>query len=195
MKKKMYAYSKMILIALVILVVLSACGAVETGSSPNNSDMMIDKSNMMIDKSEMKNKGKASPMFTLSDLDDNQIQLAEFNGHKVYVKYWASWCTICLAGLEDLNTLAGQNNDFEVITIVTPNYKGEKSTEDFTEWYTKQPYNNLTVLFDEDGEWAKKFGLRAYPSSYYIGSDGVLVKSAPGHADNETIIETFNEIL
>ncbi|GGG85793.1 redoxin family protein [Paenibacillus radicis (ex Gao et al. 2016)] len=179
---------KFILIAGVLLTVLAACGA-------NTKETMQDSTTGTVDNSKIMNKGTAAPSFSLSDLNGNEIQLADLKGQKVYVKYWASWCSICLAGLEDLNTLAGQNNNFHVITIVTPNYKGEKSKQDFTEWFPKQPYPNITVLFDEDGVWAKKFGLRGYPSSYYIGSDGILVKSSPGHASNDTIMETFKEIM
>ncbi|MFF2093935.1 TlpA family protein disulfide reductase [Paenibacillus sp. NPDC058174] len=176
---------KFMLLAGVLLTVLSACGAKET---VQNSAAGTVKNN------EVMNKGTAAPSFSLSDLNGNEIQLADFKGQKVYVKYWASWCSICLAGLEDLNTLAGQKNDFRVITIVTPNYKGEKSAKDFMEWFTKQPYSNITVLLDENGVWAKQYGLRGYPSSYYIGSDGILVKSSPGHASNELIMETFKDI-
>ncbi|MFB9275820.1 redoxin family protein [Cohnella cellulosilytica] len=173
----------------VLLAVLSGCGAKET----TMQDSAAGKS--MTTSGPAANKGEEAPAFSLSDLNGNPVRLADFNGQRVYVKFWASWCSICLAGLEDLNTLAGQDNGFQVVTIVTPNYKGEKSAKDFTEWFTKQSYDNLTVLFDEDGTWAKKFGLRAYPSSYYIGSDGILVKSSPGHAFNDAITETFKEIL
>ena len=48
--------------------------------------------------------------------------MEDLAGEKVYVKYWASWCSICLAGLDELNTLAAQDNDFKVITIVSPDY-------------------------------------------------------------------------
>ncbi|BBI33913.1 redoxin family protein [Cohnella abietis] len=174
---------KYVLTAGVLLAVLSACGAKET---------MQDTA--MGEASRIMNKGVTAPPVSINDLNGNEVRLADFKGQKVYVKYWASWCSICLAGLEDLNTLAGQDNGFHVITIVTPNYKGEKSTKDFTEWFTRQPYHNITVLLDEDGVWAKKFGLRGYPSSFYIGSDGILVKSSPGHASNDIITETFKGI-
>ncbi len=141
------------------------------------------------------NKGETAPEFALQDLKGNSLQLADFQGKKVYVKYWASWCSICLAGLEELNTLAGQENDFQVITIVTPDYKGEKSSKAFTEWFNRQSYDNLTVLLDEDGVWAKKFEVRAFPSSFYIDVNGILVKSLPGHASNEQIKETFEGIM
>ncbi|BFT72093.1 redoxin family protein [Paenibacillus sp. P36] len=143
------------------------------------------------------NSGQPAPMFELKDLNGNQVNLASYAGEKVYVKYWASWCSICLAGLDEVNELAGQDNGFKVITIVSPNYKGEQSTKAFTEWFNglqKEQKSNLTVLLDEDGKWAQKFGVRGYPSSYYIGSDGILAKSAPGHNFNDAIIDNFKKI-
>lgn len=175
------------LIAGVLLAVLSACGAKEAMQQSQAGEA----SNL---SGETMNKGEAAPSFTLNDLSGKPIRLADMKGQKVYVKYWASWCSICLAGLEDLDSLAAQDNGFQVLTIVTPNYKGEKSAKDFTAWFTKQPYSHLTVLLDDGGTWAKKFGLRGYPSSYYIGTDGILVKSSPGHAFNDVIEETFKTI-
>ena len=98
-----------------------------------------------------------APMFDLTDLEGNRVALEDLSGEKVYVKYWASWCSICLAGLDELNTLAAQDNDFKVITIVSPDYNGEKSTAKFTKWFEKLSADNLTVLLDEDGVWSKKF--------------------------------------
>lgn len=166
-----------------VLAILTACG-----------DKPAMQNNKMGTPATM-NKGKLAPSFVLDDLKGTTVQLKNLEGKKVYVKYWASWCSICLAGLEDLNTLAGQNNDFEIITIVTPNFKGEKSATEFMDWFNKQPYSNLTVLLDEDGEWAKKYAVRAYPSSFYIGSDGILVKSQPGHANNEQIVQILQGIM
>ncbi|MCU6793256.1 redoxin family protein [Paenibacillus sp. WQ 127069] len=144
------------------------------------------------------NKGQVVPMFELKDLDGKQVAMASLAGKKVYVKYWASWCPVCLSGIDELNTLAGQNNDFKVITIVSPNFKGEQSTDDFTQWFkglqSEQTGNNLTVLLDEGGKYAQKLGIRGYPTSLYIGSDGVLVKTTPGHNSNDIIINTFKEI-
>ncbi|WP_091016992.1 redoxin family protein [Paenibacillus amylolyticus] len=177
-----------------VLLILSACGSQQTESKQTGSSSTPASTSDM-SSSIMMNKGETAPEFSLLDLKGNTVGLSDVQGKKVYVKYWASWCSICLAGLEDLNNLAGQNNDFQVITIVTPDYKGEKSSQAFTEWFDQQPYDNITVLLDEKGVWAKKFGVRAYPSSFYIGSDGILAKSQPGHASNEQIMESLQEIL
>lgn len=177
-----------------VLLILSACGSQQTESKQTGSTSTPASTSDM-SSSTMMNKGETAPEFSLRDLKGNTVGLSDVQGKKVYVKYWASWCSICLAGLEDLNNLAGQSNDFQVITIVTPDYKGEKSSQAFTEWFDQQPYDNITVLLDEKGVWAKEFGVRAYPSSFYIGSDGILAKSQPGHASNEQIMESLQEIL
>lgn len=176
------------------LLILSACGSQQTESKQTGSSSTPASTSDM-SSSTMMNKGETAPEFSLLDLKGNTVGLSDVQGKKVYVKYWASWCSICLAGLEELNNLAGQDNDFHVITIVTPDYKGEKSSQAFTKWFEQQPYDNITVLLDEKGVWAKKFGVRAYPSSFYIGSDGILTKSQPGHASNEQIMESLQEIL
>ncbi|MFD1928501.1 redoxin domain-containing protein [Sporosarcina siberiensis] len=144
--------------------------------------------------SSITNKGDQAPMFVIEDLAGNQIALEDLAGEKVYIKYWASWCSICLAGLDELNTLAAQENDFKILTIVSPDFKGEKSASKFSKWYPKLSADNLTVLLDMDGKWAKQFGILAYPTSYFIGSDGILAKTTIGHVPNETIIKDFETI-
>lgn len=140
------------------------------------------------------NKGQPAPAFNLKDLQGNQVSLADFKGQKVYVKFWASWCPICLAGLDELNQLSGEKHDYKVITIVSPGYNGEQSEADFVNWFSKRGYNNIQVLLDDGGNVARQFGVRGYPSSYYIGSDGILAKSIPGHNPNEMIEQTMKSI-
>ena len=79
------------------------------------------KLNQIDIEKKMVNQGELAPMFDLKDLNGNKVALADLAGEKVYVKYWASWCSICLAGLDELDTLAAQKSDFKVISVVSPN--------------------------------------------------------------------------
>ncbi|MGB3367996.1 MAG: redoxin family protein [Acidaminobacteraceae bacterium] len=141
----------------------------------------------------MKNDGDMAKDFTLKNLNGDDVMLSSLQGEKVYIKFWASWCSICLAGLEDIDMLAGQD-DFRVITIVSPGYNGEKNTDDFKEWFVTRETKNLEVLLDEGGAVTKAYGVRAYPTSVYIGSDGVLIKVLPGHNSNDNIKAFFENI-
>ncbi|QUW23122.1 redoxin domain-containing protein [Sporosarcina sp. Marseille-Q4063] len=134
-----------------------------------------------------------APEFVLEDLDGDTVALKD-SGQKVYVKYWASWCSICLAGLEELDSLAANETAFRVISIVNPGYKGEMSSEEFKEWYATLPYENITVLLDEDGVWAKEFGVIAYPTSYFISSYGELEETIIGHTSNKEISKIMKRL-
>lgn len=141
------------------------------------------------------NVKNVAPPFELVDLEGNQQNLTDYAGQKVYVKFWASWCSICLSGMEELNTLAGEENDFTVLTIVSPSSNAEKSSEAFTKWFEGFPNaENITVLLDEGGTFFDEYGVIGYPTSVYIASDGTLVKSQTGHIGNEEIKNTFETI-
>ena len=142
----------------------------------------------------MKNEGKAAPAFDLMSTSGETITLESLKGERVYVKFWASWCSICLAGLEEFDELSESADGFKPITIVSPDYNGEQSREDFIEWFEGLDHDNIIVLLDDGGEIAKAYGVRGYPTSVYIGSDGVLVKQLPGHVSNMAIEDTFKEI-
>jgi hypothetical protein len=143
-----------------------------------------------------KSENTKSLDFSLKDLDGNTVNLSSYKGKKVYMKYWASWCSICLAGLEDLNTLAGQDNGYEIITLVSPNVRGEKDAESFKKWFNSLGYKNIKVLFDEDGKVAKELGVVAYPTSIYVDSDSKVSEVRVGHNENKVINETMkNNVL
>ena len=39
----------------------------------------------------------------LEDKDGNPVSLADYKGKKTFVEFWASWCPICLTGLEPVS--------------------------------------------------------------------------------------------
>lgn len=135
------------------------------------------------------NEGELANEFEFVDMDGNIVNNETLKGQKVYLKYWASWCSICLAGLQEVDDLSVMDKDYTVYTVVTPNANGEQSQEDFVEWFAGLEQKNIKVLFDMKGQAASEFGVRAFPTSIFLGSDGVLVQVSVGHKSNEDINE------
>ena len=162
---------------IIMVMLLSACGPTEI-SRPVTTEL---------DRGE--NDGPMAPEFELEDMDGNKYQRSDLEGEKVYLKYWASWCSICLAGLSEIDELSAMETDFKVFTVVTPGANGEQSKEDFIKWFNGLEYENIVVLFDEDGELGKQLNVRAFPTSVFLGSDGKIIEGLPGHKSNEEIIE------
>lgn len=179
------------------------------GKKMKKSDNMM-KDNMKKDKSdkmmqdEMKDSksmkkdrmmnNKEMYDFTLKDLDGNDYKLSDNKGKKVYMKFWASWCSICLTGLEDLDKLAGENNDFEIVTVVAPGRNREMDTAAFKKWFKELGLKNLKVLFDETGEVTEHYGIKVYPTSVYVGSNGTDTTVKAGHNSNDDIKDTIKNL-
>lgn len=124
----------------------------------------------------------------LKDLNNQPVTLAQYKGKPVYVKMWASWCPICLAGLAEIDDLsAAKDRNFEVITIVSPDHKGEKATADFIEWYKGLEYKNIKVLLDENGEIIDRTHVRGYPFNLFLDGELNVKKTVPGHLGAEQI--------
>ena len=176
-----------------------------------NSQMGMDKMDMKTTTEEMgmmseqKTENKDSMKetmgmdevsgYTFKTLDGKEVSLAEYKGKKIYVKFWASWCPICLAGLADINQLADMPpKDAVVLTVVAPGVNREKSLEDFKEWFSGLEYKTLPVLVDNDGQFLKKLGIVGYPSSAFIDANGKVVRVQPGHVTNEDIVKTLETL-
>ncbi len=133
--------------------------------------------------------------YTFKTLDGKDVYLADYRGKKIYLKFWASWCPICLAGLADINQLADTPpKDAVVLTVVAPGVNREKNLDDFKEWFSGLEYKTLPVLVDNNGQFLKKLGIVGYPSSAFIDANGKVVRVQPGHVTNEDIVKTLETL-
>jgi len=114
------------------------------------------------------------------------IQLIDMNGND----YTFSRAT-CLAGLEELDRLAGETNNFEVVTVVFPGINGEKNPTKFKEWYDTLGYKNIKVLYDTDGKLLQIFKIRALPTSAIIYKDLKIDNIIVGHISNGQIKDYY----
>lgn len=128
---------------------------------------------------------------TLKDVNGMNYSFGK-DGKSTYVKFWASWCPICLSGLEDIDSLSKEMKDFEVVTVVSPGLVGEKKTEDFKKWYKSLGYKNIKVLLDEKGELTKMLNVRVYPTSAVLNKAGKVEKVLPGHLEKAEIKKLFS---
>ena len=163
------------------------------------SSMSGEKMDNMSSKDEKMDKkmGEMDDMTqsTFTTLDGKEVSLADYKGKKVYLKFWASWCPICLAGLADINQLADMPpKDAVVLTVIAPGVNREKNLDDFKEWFSGLEYKTLPVLVDNNGQFLKKLGIVGYPSSAFIDANGKVVRVQPGHVTNEDIVKTLETL-
>ena len=127
--------------------------------------------------------------FMLKDIHGKEYRLSDFKGKKVFIKFWASWCSACMATIGETNRLAGENGDFVVLSVVTPGVGGEMKKEDFIKWFDTLGYKNIPVLLDEGGEVTRRYGVRFYPTAALIDSSGKVEDVIPGHIPSPQLKE------
>ncbi len=132
----------------------------------------------------------------IKDINGEEYSFTK-SGKKTYLKAWASWCPICLSGLEELNEMGKNTTEFEIMSIVFPGRYGEKETKEFKEWFNSLEYKNIKVLIDEEGQLLEIIDIEAYPTSIFINEKGEIEKYYPGQpskADIEKELNIKNEI-
>lgn len=132
---------------------------------------------------------------TLFDFQSQPVSLsARALGKKIYLIAWASWCPYCLASLEELETLSKeQNDDFIVLSVVSPNQRGEKEIEKFKEWFEDLEYKNLIVLFDTQGAILKRAEIFGYPTHLFLDSQANVRHIVPGAMSEKSAKEILRE--
>lgn len=130
----------------------------------------------------------------LEDKDGNPVSLADYKGKKTFVEFWASWCPICLTGLEQLDQLSKNASDYNIVSVVSPGLLGEMPKDEFIEWFDDLGHENIEVIFDTNGEFIDEFNIRSTPTNVFLNSDGDVEKVLPGQMPEEMVKEILAEI-
>ena len=82
------------------------------------------------------------------------------------VHFWAIWCPTCKLEAANIESIS---KNHEVITIAVGSGDNEKINA-----YMKNKGLSFKVINDNDGTWAKKFKVEAYPTTFIYDSKGKL---------------------
>ncbi|MFQ5794369.1 MAG: TlpA family protein disulfide reductase [Candidatus Bipolaricaulia bacterium] len=116
--------------------------------------------------------GETAPDFALKTLDGQVVKLSDFQGQKVLVNFWATWCAPCRAEIPDLEKVHRQG-DVVVLGLDLQERIGdiEQFLENDLDENVRVTY---TILLDSTGDVANAYNLFAQPSSYLVDTDGTI---------------------
>ena len=187
MKKVMFAG-----LSLLSLVVLIACGEEETKKTQAPQQSPKQQQQTTVQQIAV---GKDAPDFTLQSMDGKEVKLSDYKGKKVYLKFWASWCGPCKKSMPELMELAAKpDRDFEILSIIAPGIQGEKTVEQFPQWFQDQGYKDIPVLYDTKATTFQAYQIRSIPTEYLIDSQGKIGKIQFGAISNADAEAAFKEM-
>ncbi|EGC52059.1 peptide methionine sulfoxide reductase msrA/msrB domain protein, partial [Neisseria meningitidis OX99.30304] len=129
--------------------------------------------------------GAATVPHTLSTLKtaDNRPASVYLKKDKpTLIKFWASWCPLCLSELGQTEKWAqdAKFSSANLITVASPGFLHEKKDGDFQKWYAGLNYPKLPVVTDNGGTIAQSLNISVYPSWALIGKNGDVQRIVKG---------------
>jgi len=107
------------------------------------------------------------------------LDLDRYRGKVVVLDFWASWCKPCRQSIPWLNEMTARYAR-DGLVVIGINVDAERTD---AERFMRGVPIDFEVLFDPDGELAKRFKLQGMPSSFLFGRDGKMVESRIGFRD------------
>lgn len=135
-----------------------------------------------------------APDFTLTDQFGESHTLSDYQGKIVFLNFWATWCSPCKSEMPDIQALyeahGGNAEDLVVLGVAQPGVGREGSSEDIADFLAEGGYT-YPVVMDEDGSVFAQYGIRAFPTTFMISSDGTVY----GYVEGATSAEIMEDIV
>ena len=118
----------------------------------------------------------SAPVFSLPDSSGSDFSLSDAvgatrkkNGRGIILGFFASWCVPCRNELPFINSFVDELRNMG-ITVVLVDVKEDFKTVNalLAELKVDKP----VVVNDRDGRTAEKFGVRFFPTTFFINAEG-----------------------
>lgn len=112
--------------------------------------------------------GLKAPDFELKNLAGETVKLSDFEGKKVMLNFWATWCPPCKAEMPDMQKFYKEAGDEIVILAVNID------TENDVAGFAKQMGVNFPILLDEKQRVSTTYQILSIPTTYFIDEKGII---------------------
>ncbi|MGI9628353.1 MAG: TlpA family protein disulfide reductase [Longimicrobiales bacterium] len=137
--------------------------------------------------------GFPAPSFQVVNLDNEPVELEDYEGQVILLNIWATWCAPCRAEMPSMERLYEEfgDQDFEILAINIDARPGEfdgagRPGRDPVAFADSLALT-FPILLNPPGDIQRTYQTTGVPESFLIGRDGVIYKSYAGstHWDSE----------
>jgi peroxiredoxin len=147
--------------------------------------------NSLFTTSTVLKKGDKPPSFRLAGLDNKVHEWKDYEGKPLILNFWGTFCPPCR---NEMPALQKQYEKWQGqgLQLVGINLSEDRLT---VESFIRQVGVSFPILLDKDKKAEKNYGLKSYPTTYFITADGTIQEVVIGGLLTEQEIETRVERL
>ena len=134
-----------------------------------------------------------APLFTLKDLDGDDVSLADYRGKIVFVNFWATWCGPCRMEIPHFVKLTDKyEDDLVILGISVDNPNDYEKIPAFSSNFNI----NYPILLDNTGEVSYKYGgVSSIPVTFVLNRDGRALGRIVGARSYEQFEGLLKQIM
>ena len=136
----------------------------------------------------------AVPDFTLKNLEDKTVRLAEFRGKFVLLNFWATWCPPCVREMPSMQRLAERFKDRPFVVLgISLDAEGASKVKPFIERLGV----TFPIALDPESRVSGIYGANQLPATFLIDPLGRVIMAAKGERDwsSEEIVGYLEEVV
>ena len=147
------------------------------GGKPENTASYFEKINI-IERETRKERivsgrlksPKNVAAFTLKNLDDKPVSLADFKGKVIVINNWGTWCAPCVREMPEIQEIYKKYAKDKDVAIVTIN--NDEDAAKVQKFMTDRKFN-FPVL--RDNHYLNDAGVNVFPTTWFISRDGKII--------------------
>ena len=129
--------------------------------------------------------GRLAPDLALHQLEGKELSLSDLRGQLVVLNFWVTWCPPCRTEIPALEQVWQERGD-DVMVIGVNVQENPAVVEAFVADYGM----SYPVVLDPEGEAARLYRVRAFPTTYFIDRQGRIARVFNGPL-TEPLIYTY----
>lgn len=132
--------------------------------------------------------GMRAPNFSTVTLEGEPVALEDLRGQVVLINFWATWCTPCKEEMPDFQRVYERFNP-RGFTVLAVNFlEKPEQIEPFVEEYGL----DFPIALDQEAEINDRYRVIAYPTSFIVDGNGVIIYAGPRALPGEDLVEILN---
>ncbi|MEX1031356.1 MAG: redoxin domain-containing protein [Paenibacillaceae bacterium] len=134
--------------------------------------------------------GYKAPDFSLVGIDGQQYKLSDFKGKAVVLNFWGTFCPPCV---EEMPALQRQHEQWKSSNVVILGINLNESLVT-VKGFIRQHQITFPILLDND-QVRKTFKVTAYPTTFYIDSEGTIKDVFVGGMKESDILIRISNLI